>query len=131
MSKRIVSEFMTRPVVTIPRDSTLAQAHQAMRSLRIRHLPVLERKRLVGMVTERDLHLLETLKGVDQEEATVDEAMSGEPFAVEFDTPLEDVARTMVRRKLGSAVVMNKGKVVGLFTTIDALRALLAKPPRR
>jgi acetoin utilization protein AcuB len=66
---------------------------------------------------------------VDQNEATVDEAMSPAPFVVETDTALEDVATTMVRRKLGSAIVTRDGKVVGVFTTIDALRALI--PPKK
>jgi len=131
MKQRTVADFMTRSVVTISRHATLAYAHRLMRSRRIRHLPVIDRKKLVGIVSMHDLHLLETLSGVDQDEATVDEAMTPSPYVVDTTTPLEDVAAAMVRKKLGSAVVTRKGTVVGPFTTIDALRALIPAKKQR
>ncbi len=130
MKQRTVADFMTRSVVTIGRYATLAYAHRLMRSRKIRHLPVLDHKRLVGIVSMHDLHLLETLSGVNQREATVDEAMTPSPYVVDTTTPLEEVAAAMVRKKLGSAVVTRKGAVVGLFTTIDALRALIPTKKR-
>lgn len=54
----------------------------------IRHLPVLDGGKLVGIVTQRDLHLVETLKGVDQQTVTVEEAMSQDVYTVEPETPL-------------------------------------------
>jgi acetoin utilization protein AcuB len=50
-----------------------------MAAHRVRHLPVLEGERLVGVVSERDLYLLETLRGVDQDEEPVSGAMSSIP----------------------------------------------------
>jgi acetoin utilization protein AcuB len=61
MKKRTVAEFMTRSVVTIGREAKVAHAHKLMRAHKIRHLPVIERKKLVGLVSMHDLHLLETL----------------------------------------------------------------------
>src|SRR5262249_4711509 len=56
-----VSPFMTRQVVTIDRTASLADAHHLMREHEIRHLPVLDGKQLVGLLSQRDLHLIETL----------------------------------------------------------------------
>jgi acetoin utilization protein AcuB len=95
-----------------------------MRTHHIRHLPVLDGGKLVGMVTERDLHLVETLRDVDPREVIVDEAMSNHVYSVDPDIALDVVAETMAEHKYGSAVAIQNGKVVGIFTTNDACRAL-------
>lgn len=124
MARQTVQKHMTLSPQVISSQHTLAQARQVMRERNIRHLPVVDEGRLVGVVSQRDLYLLETLKGVDPASETVKEAMSPEPFAVRPDAPLDDVALAMAERKYGSAVVVDRGVVVGLFTTVDALRAL-------
>lgn len=122
--KRTVKEFMTQNVQTIGSKQPLAAAHRLMNELGIRHLPVLEKRELVGIVSMRDLHLVETLEGVDPKEVTVEEAMSQDTFRVGPNASLTKVAREMAKHKYGSAVVMRGSEVVGIFTTIDALRAL-------
>jgi acetoin utilization protein AcuB len=117
--------------VVVSSDRTLAEAHRLMRERKIRHLPVVDGGRLVGLVSQRDLYLLETLKGVDPGTETVREAMAPEPYAVPPDAPLEAVAAAMAAAKYGSAVVVDRGAVIGLFTTVDALRALAAVVGRR
>jgi acetoin utilization protein AcuB len=124
MPKHTVHEFMTVGPLVVGQSSTLADAHRLMRERSIRHLPVVDGGMLVGLVSQRDLYLLETLKGVDPATETVDEAMTADPFTVAPDAPLEDVAAEMARRKVGSAVVVDRGSVIGVFTTTDALRAL-------
>jgi acetoin utilization protein AcuB len=115
---------MTRSVHTIGTQSPLSEAHRLMNEHAIRHLPVLEGGRLVGVVSMRDLHLVETLKDVDPREVTVEEAMSQDAYTVAPGTPLAEVARTMAQHKYGSAVIVRDGHVEGIFTTVDALRAL-------
>jgi acetoin utilization protein AcuB len=124
MSPRTVDEFMTYSPRSIGASQSLAEAHQLMRDNRIRHLPVLAGGALVGLVSERDLHLLETLQDVDPRSVAVDEAMSERPLTVAPEAALAPVVEEMWRRKLGSAVVVKDGRVVGMFTTNDALRAL-------
>jgi acetoin utilization protein AcuB len=76
------------------------------------------------MVTERDLAMVETVDDVDPAEVTVADAMTPDPYLVGPGMPLADVAREMAERRLGSAVVVDKGHVIGIFTTVDALQAL-------
>ncbi|MCC6215991.1 MAG: CBS domain-containing protein [Polyangiaceae bacterium] len=109
---------------SIGTEQPLTVAHEMMRLYGIRHLPVLHGGRLVGVLTERDLALVETLPGVDKRRVTVDDAMTPDPYVVAPDVPLGVVIATMRDRKLGSAIVAQGARVVGVFTTVDALAAL-------
>lgn len=126
MSKPIppVQKYMTTAPHSVGVDQTVAQAHTMMREFKIRHLPVLKGGRLVGLVTERDIALIESLKDVDPKELTVEEAMSTEVYAVTPDAPLDEVAKDMASKKYGSAVVLQNEKVVGILTTVDMCTAL-------
>lgn len=118
-----ISKYMTTSPVTVGKDQTLAFAHKVQREHRIRHLPVLDGGRLVGIISDRDLHLVETLKDVDPEKVTVEDAMTPDPFTVSPESSLDEVVAEMANKKFGSAVVIDNNKVVGVFTTIDAMSA--------
>ncbi|HSO39335.1 MAG TPA: CBS domain-containing protein [Labilithrix sp.] len=126
MSKPIptIQKHMTTSPHSIGIDQPLSKAHQFMREHSIRHLPVLNGGKLVGMLSDRDLHLVESLKGVDPDQVLVEDAMSSTIYAVTPDLPLDEVVSTMAEHKYGSAVVMQNGKVVGIFTTVDVCRTL-------
>ncbi len=115
---------MTPSPHSIGRDQPLSVAHERMRTLNVRHLPVLEHGKLAGVLSQRDALLVETLRDVDPATTPVEEAMSNDVYVVAPDTPLKDVAHAMVEHKYGCAVVMQGSHLVGIFTTIDALRAL-------
>ncbi|HUM00916.1 MAG TPA: CBS domain-containing protein [Thermoanaerobaculia bacterium] len=119
-----IARHMTPSPATIESNRSLAEAHRTMRRRGIRHLPVVAEGGLVGILSLRDLHLLETLRDVDPEKVTVDEAMTRSPYTVEPGAAVETVAQTLAENKWGSAVVVDGGKVVGMFTTTDALRLL-------
>lgn len=120
-----VNRFMSPSPLTIGHDQSLTAAHRLMREHDIRHLPVLDGGRLVGILSQRDLHLIESLKDVDQDHVTVNEAMSPEVFTVRPRASVRRTVTEMVKRKLGSAVVMAGSQVVGVFTTTDALGVLV------
>ena len=111
-----IERFMTPAPHTIGFRETLATAHRLMGEHGIRHLPVLESGRLVGIVSQRDLHLIETLRGVNPEEVEVSEAMTPSPYTVSPRASLRRVAAEMALHKYGSAVVLEKARVVGVFT---------------
>ncbi len=120
-----ISRYMSRQPWTIRKDATMAQAHTLMRQHKIRHLPVLEARKLVGIVTERDLHLIETLPGSDPDATSVEEAMTVDVYAVGVDEPVAEIVENMATHKYGSAVVLDRrGGVAGIFTTVDALQVL-------
>ena len=124
MSKAIptIQKYMTTTPISVDRTETVAGAHRRMRERNIRHLPVLDGDRLVGIVSQGDLHLIETLEGVDATKVTVADAMSN-PYTVSPDAALDEVVAEMAEQKYGSALVTQNGKVVGVFTTVDAMRA--------
>jgi acetoin utilization protein AcuB len=111
---------------------TLAEAIGTARAHRIRHLPVLQDGRLVGIVTDRDLRmaippawaanhaeLTEALKV-----RTVAEIMTGNVVTIEVDAPLEEAASQMYANRTGCLPVMDGGEVVGMLTKTDLLRTL-------
>jgi acetoin utilization protein AcuB len=119
-----LAKYMTTHVHTIGAEQTLAHAHATLRELGVRHLPVLRGGQLVGMLTERDLALVETLKDVDPQLILVEDAMSQGVYSVSPAAKLDEVVSEMAEHKYGSAVVLDNGKVVGIFTTVDVCRAL-------
>jgi len=122
--KATIRKYMTRAPHTIGQEQTLDVAHNVMRQHAVRHLPVLEGGKLVGLLSQRDLHLIETLRDVDPATTTVDEAMTTDVYITGPDAALDEVASQMAEHKYGSAVIVERGKVVGMFTTVDALHAL-------
>lgn len=136
MKSRTVESYMTPSPHTIGANQTLAVAHRLMRDNGVRHLPVLDNGRLVGIVTQRDLHLIETLEDVDPETVRVEEAMTADPYVVHRDESLSAVVRHMTAHKIGSAIVVERDvvdgeHVIGVFTTVDALALLLDLLQRR
>lgn len=122
----LVKHCMTTAAHSIGKDQSLAVAHGLMRAHGIRHLPVLEGGKLVGIVSERDLYFLETVAGVDTEAEHVEQGMTQDVYCVSPESLAADVASEMAKHRYGCAVVVEGSKVVGMFTTTDALR-LLAK----
>lgn len=121
-----VQAYMTPCPQTIGRDQTLALAARMFRENRIRHLPVLVGGRLVGMLSERDVALVETLGNIDPATEQVESAMSQDCYTVGPDDNLGEVAAHMAQHKYGSAVVTENNRVIGVLTTIDLCRAVAA-----
>lgn len=119
-----IQKYMTAAPQTIGDDQTLASAQRLMKDLDVRHLPVLHGGELVGIITDRDLAVATAIVGADPREMKLSDIAGGEVYTVSPDAPLDQVASTMARSKFGSAVVVHNGKPVGIFTTVDACRAL-------
>lgn len=131
-----VSEIMRRDFVTLRPDDRLDLADDVMKLGRIRHMPVLDGDRLVGVVSQRDLLAASLSKALDFEpkerrvflkSVAVDEAMTRDPVSVSPETTASDAARLLLRRKIGCLPVVDaKGVTVGLVTETDLLRAAYA-----
>ena len=92
-------------------DRSVAHARQMMRRHHIRHLPVVDGQQVVGVISERDLAVVESLPGANPTDVRVEEAMNRDVYAVSPDDALDAVSREMAERKLGSAVVIERGEV--------------------
>lgn len=118
-----IQKYMTPMPHTVGKDIPLKKAFEMMRENRFRHLPVQDGGHLVGVITDRDIKFASSFEGAS--ELKVEDVMTPDPYKVSPDATLETVVATMAEHKYGCAIVeQGNGKVVGIFTEIDALRAL-------
>jgi len=108
---------------TIPEDAMLSVAQKVMRTHQIRHLPVVRDGRLVGLLSERDIALVEALEGVDPRAVPVRVAMHTDVYTASPDAALDEVLLEMAERKVGSCVVALGKEVVGILTTVDVCQS--------
>ena len=123
MNRLTVAHFMTLVPQTIGADIEVARARRMMRDKQIRHLPVQRAGKLVGVISDRDVKVAESFTGPGK--LMVEDIMTSDPYVVLPATSLEEVALQMAQHKWGSAVIQDEdGKILGIFTDTDALRAL-------
>ncbi|MCO4793244.1 MAG: CBS domain-containing protein [Bacteriovoracaceae bacterium] len=119
-----VSEFTTEDLMVVDIDSSIVEIYHMMKEKGIRHLPVVDGDKAVGIISDRDVRFCSHMDGAAC--LTAREIMSDDPFAVSKNTSLGRVAYEMSNRKVGSVLVFNdNGTLYGIFTTTDALNALV------
>ncbi len=123
----LVRDIMASPVVAIARDITLQNAYRTMQERGIRHLPVIDGERLVGVITDRDLRVATSALAPAPfpPGSKVSEVMRSRPFTADPADPVEDAARTMREKKIGCLPVTDDGRLVGIITGLDLLDALM------
>lgn len=119
-----ISKYMSTVPHTIGADQTLEKASKMMTEFRIRHLPVLSGGRLVGILTDRDVKLVESFKDVNPKEVKVEDAYTPDPYIASPASSLAEVCEQMAVKKFGCAIVCDNHKLVGIFTWVDGLSAL-------
>lgn len=126
-----VQEIMMGSPVTLAPNDTLDSANDVISLGRIRHLPVLENGKLVGLISERDLMGAAANRIFGFKQATrsallktqlVKKIMKKRIVTVTPATPIEDAARLMAEKKIGCLPVISDGALVGLITTTNVLR---------
>ena len=129
-----VSDLITGPPITIPRDTPVLEARRVMQTRAIRHLLVVEDGILVGIVTDRDIRLnmpspATTLSVWEVNyllaRLTVDEVMTKTVIVVEPDRPAHDAAVLLLSEKIGALPVLDGDRLVGIVTETDFLRAFV------
>jgi len=90
----------------------------------IRHLPVQEKGKLVGIVSERDLHhrLPRIAQPEEKARLRARDIMVTNPYIVAFNTPLNEVVAQMAMRRIGSVIVTRRGKLAGILSAMDVCR---------
>jgi acetoin utilization protein AcuB len=123
----VVRDWMTKQPATVAPDSSIGAALARMRRAEVRHLLVVEADRLVGIVSHRDWRRLETGETpAGWESQAVASIMTEDPVTVAPETPVTVAARVLLERKIGCLPVRDGESIVGIFTTSDALDALLS-----
>lgn len=116
-----VSQYMSRPVLTIGPETEFHRAFDLMHGHRIHHLPVIDGDRVVGIVAERDLLLAAANFG--SAEVPVGDIMRGPPVCVSENAQLKQAARLLVVNHIGSLPVLSTRKVlVGIITETDIFK---------
>jgi acetoin utilization protein AcuB len=119
-----IKDFMSASSHAIGRDQNLKLAHDRMQQWGIIQAPVLDGGVLTGVISERDIALIRAVAPEQLETILVEEAMVSEPYTVAPTDDIGAVVTHMLEHKHSSAVVMDHNKVVGVFTSLDALRLL-------
>jgi len=119
-----VGEWMERRLITIDRKTGIQKAILLMKKHSIRHLPVIEEGRLVGLVTEGDVRQVFVASLI--EELTIDDIMIKDPITVKADTEIDDAARLIYYNKIGGLPVVDEGqRLVGIITVADIMAAFI------
>jgi CBS domain-containing protein len=123
----VVRDWMTKQLATVAPDCSIGAALGRMRRAEVRHLLVIEGDRLVGVVSHRDWRRVqagETVAGWESD--SVARIMTEDPVTVAPETLVTGAARVLLERKIGCLPVRDGEAIIGIFTTSDALEALLA-----
>ena len=116
-----IVNLMTLDPITIDQHDKLSKARAIMTAGNFRRLPVVDGGRLVGIITERDLHKYSGFL----ESTRVTAAMRTSLITVTPYDAVEDAALLMLKHKIGGLPVVAEGRLVGIVTTTDLLKALL------
>jgi len=121
-----VGSVMTPFPYSVDTDAEVAEVERLMDEHDIRHIPVQQEGRVVGIVSERDLyHLIDRLlPRTDETRLRARDIMVEEPYIVSFDTPLNEVALEMAKRRTGSAIILHHEKLAGILSATDICRIL-------
>ena len=130
----LVKERMSRPVIALPPDMPVHDAHNLFRQEQIRRAPVIKKGKLIGIVSRQDLIDASPTKATSLSrweinyllsKLTVSEIMSKKVITIDEDTPIEQAARIMADEKIGGLPVMRDGKVAGMITETDLFKVFL------
>lgn len=127
-----IKDWITREVVTIKPEASVKEAFMLLKSMGIRHLPVVKNGVLKGIVTDRDLRrpkLSDVFKSWDQlyrinDEIQVEDIMASPAITISEEATIQEAAKIMAKNRIGALPVTDKkGKLDGVITESDILRA--------
>jgi acetoin utilization protein AcuB len=121
-----VGSVMTPFPYSVDTDDTIAEVERLMTEHHIRHIPVQQDGRVVGIISQRDVYrLLERfLPHAEKAQIRARDIMIDEPYIVTFDAPLNEVALELAKRHIGSAIVLHHDKLGGILSATDICRIL-------
>jgi len=120
----LVGQIMSTRIITISPDKRVGQALKLMQKYQIRHVPVMEKNRMVGWITSRDLR--EVLLASMLEDIKVGDVMVQAPISVTPNTDVEEAARLIHEHKIGGMPVVEGDRLMGVITMQDLISAFIA-----
>ncbi len=129
-----VEQWMNRDLVTVSPDESFRTAMHLIRQKGIRHIPVVEGKRLVGIITDRDLRQASpsgaTSLSIHElhyilERLTVREVMTKQVVTIRPEQTVEEAALLLLGHRIGGLPVVREGELCGIITETDILQAFL------
>ncbi len=130
----LVKRYMRTKLVTVGPEEGANAALYLMKKSSLRHLLVMDGKKLVGIVTDRDFRLVRPSPATSLsifeinyllEKLKVKEIMTKKVITVTQEIPIAEAAQLMLNRRIGALPVLKEGKVVGIISETDLLRALI------
>ena len=121
----LVKDFMTRNPASVSPDDDLRVTFNMLSDRWIRQAPVVEKGKLVGIVTDRDLRMA-LVQHVTEPNLTVRNVMTPDPVTVSEDASLEEAGIILTSHKINATPVLSEdGKLSGIITTTDILKGIL------
>lgn len=131
-----VSKIMTTNLITLDINEDLAQAEYLFKKHKIRHIPVLKKGKIVGLLSINDILRISFADGAYREEEdisssiyemfTIQQLMIGNLETVSSETTIREVAEILVKREYHSLPVVDKGDLKGMVTTTDIIKFFLS-----
>jgi len=130
-----VSNIMTTNLITLDVKESLDKAEHLFKKYKIRHIPVIENEKIIGMISLNDILRISFADGAYREEEnisssiyemfTLRQLMIGNLETVSPDATIKQVAELLVKREFHSLPVVENGKLKGMVTTTDLIKYLL------
>ncbi len=119
-----IQKFMTTTPQAVNANAMVQEAAQIMEKNGIRHLPVMKDGKVLGIISDRDIRRAVGFTSFNPQVTPVADICETEYYETKPSAHIDEVATAMADEKIGSALVMDNGNLVGIFTTTDVCRAL-------
>ncbi len=130
-----ISSIMTKNVITLNHKDDLETAERLFKSKKIRHIPVVNAKGIIGMLSYTDLLRISFADAVDEDEESVDttvynmftieQVMTKNLVTVESTATIKEVAEILAKKEFHALPVVDNNKLVGIVTTTDLINYLI------
>lgn len=138
MKKRTpISTIMTKEVITLNNSDNLETAELLFKKNNIRHIPVVNGKKIIGMLSYTDLLRISFADAVDEDEQevdtvvynmfTIEQVMAKNLISVNSDVTIKEVAEILAKKEFHALPVVEDNKLVGIVTTTDLINYLISQ----
>ena len=129
-----ISHIMTKSVVTVNQNDNLKEVVTKLRSNSIRHIPVVNGKEVIGIISRTDINrltfgaLFDGQEGADEailDMLSISQIMTSKPKTISSETIIKDLAEIFVKEEFHALPVVDNGQLKGIVTTTDVIRYLI------